>query len=463
MDAGLHTAANFSAFFDGSRMRDLARAGAVRPEESDPLIANRQHHVLVVDDDMILREIISRHLTKQGYRVTLAVDGAQALVEIENTAPDLIVLDHYLPDTTGADLLAALRQHKEGFAIPVIYLTGDDTHQRFRESMNSGADDFFTKPVAIPELLQAVKAQLRKSHTRMIAQGDFPQSSSEKEIACLALQLHEVEARLKSVCADRQRIQQALQSLESGMAAWVSDEHRKLERENSALKAYGYALAHELRRPLRGIVGYAGLLKESEAGKLGNEASRMLVRIEKSGRSMNEFIEGLLAMATAEHSKFRRMRVDLSAMALEAVESCAPPDALPPTCVRIASGLATHADPVLMRIVLENLLSNAFKYTSTIALPNIEFDTCELNCESVFFVRDNGIGFNMADAVRMFEPFHRLHSTNDYEGLGIGLATVQQIIERHGGRIWARSAVGEGTTFFFTLGEAACSSQSLVT
>ena len=217
------------------------------------------------------------------------------------------------------------------------------------------------------------------------------------------------------------------------------------------LKAYGYSLAHELRRPLRGIVGFAGLLMDSEAGKLGDESARMLKRIEASGRSMNEFIEGLLSMATAERQTLLRERVDLSALALDIVDSVASSRG----CVQVAPGLATDADPVLVRIVLENLLANAIKYTSKINCAAIEFNTCEINGETVYFVRDNGVGFDMDDARRLFEPFQRLHSTTDYDGLGIGLATVQQIVARHGGRVWARSATGEGATFFFTLAPAA--------
>ena len=123
--------------------------------------------------------------------------------------------------------------------------------------------------------------------------------------------------------------------------------------------------------------------------------------------------------------------------------------------VRIAPGLVADADPVLIRIALENLSSNAVKYISKIARAAIEFDTCEVNGETLFFVRDNGVGFDMEGAKRLFEPFQRLHSTADYDGLGIGLATVQQIVARHGGRVWARSATGAGATFFFTLAPAA--------
>ncbi len=411
----------------------------------------RQHHVMVIDDDETLGKHVAWHLREEGYRVSLVTDGAQALAEIALAAPDLILLDHYLPDTNGTQLLAALREAEATSLIPVIYLTNDGTHQRFRASMNGGADDFFAKPVDAQELAEAVRAQLRKSYARMISAGELEGIPDKDKIAHLALELQSARGRLERAHDDRRNTQAALRQLEGSIDFRVTEETRRLELENAALKAYGYSLAHELRRPLRGIVGFAGLLMDSEAGKLGDESARMLKRIEASGRSMNEFIEGLLSMATAERQPLLRERVDLSALALDIVDSFASSRG----CVQVAPGLATDADPVLLRIVLENLLSNAVKYTSKITGAAIEFNTCEINGETVYFVRDNGVGFDMGDARRLFEPFQRLHSTTDYDGLGIGLATVQQIVARHGGRVWARSATGEGATFFFTLTPAA--------
>ena len=430
----------------------------VHPATVAPPGGPKRHHVLVVDDDAAIGKHVAFHLGQHNFRVSRALDGALALALIARDAPDVIVLDHYLPDTTGEDLLEVLRRDEATRAIPVIYLTIDGSHRRFRKSMTGGADDFLSKPFEVRELVEAVKAQLRKVYARMIPQDDAPRASRDEEIAGLAEKMRTVESRLAQACDDRSRTQAEIQALnetlDQRVAQQAAEQTRTLERQNSALRAYGYALAHELRGPLNGILGFAGLLMDGQATELNAESVGMLERIATNGRRMNDFIEGLLAMATAERSQFTRARVDLSAMAREVVADAAMTGAACCGDVRIAAGLETRADPVLARIVLENLLSNALKYTSKNTLPAIEFDRCEINGEQVFFLRDNGAGFDMQYALRLFEPFQRLHSLDDYDGLGIGLATVRQIVERHQGRIWARSAPGEGATFFFTLSPA---------
>jgi signal transduction histidine kinase len=315
--------------------------------------------------------------------------------------------------------------------------------------MTGGADDFLAKPFRPGELADAVAAQLRKSYARMFAHRET--GSHEEQVLRLAEEMHDLETRLVTAYAERQRTQRELTLLNSAIDHRVARETDMLERQNSALKAYGHAIAHELRRPLRGILGFAGLLVDGHAATLPPECADLLSRIEASGQRMNAFIEGLLAMAESERAELRRETVDLSTMVADIIAADGAIGVAGRSDVRIAPGLSAQSDPVLARIVLENLLSNALKYSAKGTHPLIEFDACELNGEQVYFVRDNGAGFDMAWAEKLFQPFQRLHSSTEYEGLGIGLATVERIIARHQGRIWAKGEPGEGATFFFTL------------
>ena len=429
---------------------------AVPPRPIEGALAHGPR-VLVIDDDEVVGKHIALHLRRVKYRVTRAVDGAQALASLKNDPPDVIVLDHYLPDTSGEELLEIIRQDPATCTIPVIYLTVDGSHRRFRKSMTAGADDFLAKPFEAQELIDAVKAQLRKAYARMFAHADATTVSNRDEAARLAAEMKNIESRLALAYEEQRRAQMELSVVSATIDHRVAQKTRSLTRQNAILQAYGHTIAHELRKPLRGILGFTGLLMESRGADSDDESAVLLERIERSGRRMNEFIEGLLTMAQAERGPLKRVAVDLSVIARDIVAAQPMVAGALALEVRIADKLIADADPVLSRIVLENLLSNALKYTSKSLRPVTEFDACEINGETVFFVRDNGAGFNMRDAERLFQPFNRLHAAADYEGLGIGLATVQRIVERHEGRIWAKGEAGEGATFFFTLQPATVS------
>ena len=408
---------------------------------------SQSHYVLVLDDDDVIAKYAVMHLRRRGYRAARARTAAEAFESIRREMPDVLILDHYLPDTSGDEVLTALRADERTRLLPVIYLTIDGSRNRFRKSMTTGADDFLAKPFKPAELADAVEAQLRKAYARMIPHGD---SGSDRDQAIrLGEEMRDLEARLATAYAERQRTQVELAVLNASIDHRVARETNLLERQNSALRAYGHALAHELRRPLRGILGFAGLLMHGHAASLPPDSRELLERIDSSGRRMNDFIEALLEMAQSGAGDLQRSEVDLSAMAADIVAT----DAGAPEGgeVRVAPGLMARSDPVLARIVLENLLSNARKYSARRPHPLVEFQATRIDGESVFLVRDNGAGFDMAAAASLFQPFKRLHSASEFEGLGIGLATVAQIVSRHGGRIWAEARPDAGATFYFTL------------
>jgi len=225
----------------------------------------------------------------------------------------------------------------------------------------------------------------------------------------------------------------------------------ELEASNRDLESFSYSVSHDLRAPLRAIDGFGEVLVQRFSEALVPDARRYVDRMRAASRRMAELIEGLLELARISRAEVRHVPVDLSALAREFLQELAASEPDRQVEVVIASGLETKGDPALVRAALGNLLDNAWKYTRKQEQPRIEFGR-ELHAgRPVYFVRDNGAGFDMAYANKLFGVFQRLHTDAQFEGTGIGLASVRRTLERHGGRIWAEAAEGQGATFFFTL------------
>jgi light-regulated signal transduction histidine kinase (bacteriophytochrome) len=225
----------------------------------------------------------------------------------------------------------------------------------------------------------------------------------------------------------------------------------ELERKNRELEAFSYSVSHDLRAPLRSIDGFSQVLLEDQFDRLDADGQHHLQQVRKSAQRMGELIDDLLELSRVGRAELHRADVDLSALAREVTAELQrrEPERAPEIVVQPA--LRADADARLIRIVFENLLSNAWKFTRKVARPRIEVGRAELGPESPFFVRDNGAGFAMSYAGKLFRPFQRLHTEAEFPGTGIGLATIQRIIDRHGGRAWAEGEVGRGAAFYFTL------------
>lgn len=243
------------------------------------------------------------------------------------------------------------------------------------------------------------------------------------------------------------KYQQELEQRVQERTAELSYAYREME-------AFSYSAAHDLRAPLRSIEGYSHVLEADYSETLDPKAQRYLQQMRSNCRRMAQIIDGLLGLSRLMHTTIRRTRIDLSVMARTVAASLQQERTLGRAVVEIQDGLSAEGDLELIGLVLQNLLSNALKFTQKLPLGRIEFGATVSGGEAAYFVRDNGVGFDMAHAGKLFRPFQRLHAREEFEGSGIGLATVQRIIERHGGRVWAEAAVGRGATFFFTLGGA---------
>jgi light-regulated signal transduction histidine kinase (bacteriophytochrome) len=223
------------------------------------------------------------------------------------------------------------------------------------------------------------------------------------------------------------------------------------EAANRELEAFSYSVAHDLRAPLRGVDGFSLALLQDYADKLDEVGRSYLRHVRESAQQMGRLIDDLLALSRVTRAELDREPVDLSVLAEHVAAQLQSAEPGRRVEIVIAAGMVVHADPRLLRVALANLLGNAWKFTGQQARPRIEIGVTESG-ESAYFVRDNGAGFDMAYAPRLFGAFQRLHSVDEFEGTGIGLATVQRIVNRHGGRIWATAEVDRGATFFFTLG-----------
>jgi PAS domain S-box-containing protein len=239
--------------------------------------------------------------------------------------------------------------------------------------------------------------------------------------------------------------------LNSDLERRVAGRTAELEAANKELEAFDYSISHDLRAPLNRIRGFGTALLEDFGERLGPQGRDFAQRICNAGERMDQLVGDLLRISTVSHDEINRSDVDMSALASSVFEALERADPGREVELVRPDGLIARADPGLLRIVLENLIGNAWKFTSRRARARIEFGVLPRQDAQVMFVRDNGAGFDGAAATNLFAPFRRLHAEGEFEGTGIGLATVQRIVRRHGGRVWAEAAVGCGATFYFTL------------
>jgi signal transduction histidine kinase len=305
---------------------------------------------------------------------------------------------------------------------------------------------FFLRPV---QVLAGAARQLADSNLNSRV---GPIVGAAEELAQLGRTFDEMAARLQRRRQELEQAHQEIRELNEGLEKRVAERTAELEAAFQQLESFSYSVSHDLRGPLRAIDGYSLAVLEDYQNKLDAEGNDRLQHVRAAAKRMARLIDDLLALSRVSRRPLRRAEVDLSALAESVIADLRKAEPGRVVEVTITPGLKVNADAGLLRIALENLLGNAWKFTRRNEQPGIELGIIPGAVSPEYYVHDNGAGFDMAYADKLFDAFQRLHRASEFEGTGIGLATVHRVIRRHGGHVRAEAEVGKGATFYFTLG-----------
>ncbi len=377
-----------------------------------------------------------------------SIDQAGNLLNVSNYWLEQLgyTRDEVLGRKTVAFMTEESRRYALKVILPVYYRTGSlqDVPYRLVKKNGEMMDVLLS---AVAERNEA--GEITRSLTVMVDVTE--RRRAEKEIESLNADLLNRNDELEESNCE---LEAALQDLESSNQE-LERVNRELEGANRELDAFNSSVSHDLRRPLTNISGFSQIILELYGTRLDEQCREFVAGIHRETKRMDQLIDTLLKFARLSRSPLTHEAVDLSSMAQGVALELAATEPGRRVAVSVVPGLVAEGDGRLLRIALQNLIGNAWKYTRSREGAEIEVGRCEKEGVQAFFVRDNGIGFDPAEAGQLFTPFQRLSTAADFEGTGIGLATVQRIIDRHKGRIWAEGRPGQGATFYFTLPEEA--------
>ena len=384
--------------------KQLTKYEAVKPANQSMISedAKQLPRVLIAEDNYELSTYIASILTGI-CQTRFSEDGDAALKQIDSWQPDLVISDVMMPKRDGLSLCRAIKTDPKFATIPVVLLTALTHREALLNGWEAGADEYLFKPFHPTELLTRIRTILTSVQTRKKA-----------------------ERKIKHYMAE-------------------------LKASNKELESFSYSVSHDLRAPLRAVDGFTKIVLEDFDADLPQDAKGYLKRVLENSEQMGQLIDDLLAFSRMGRTSMGRTKVDMNHLVAEIRRLLEQDYKGRDITWKVYPLPEAEADPTMMRLVWQNLIANAIKYTGPRSHAIIEIGSEQNEKEYMFFVKDNGVGFDMKYKSKLFGIFQRLHGSDEFEGNGIGLANVARIVSRHGGRVWAEAELGKGATFYFTL------------
>ncbi|MDI6782268.1 MAG: response regulator [bacterium] len=395
-------------------------------------------NILLVNDEPASLLSMQSVLAELGENIVCANSGKEALKCLLQEDFGVILMDVNMPELTGFETAGLIRQRPRFAHIPLIFMSATNITEMDRnKGYLFGAVDYIVLPI-LPEILQAKVA---------IFCDLFRMSSAYKQ---QVIELSVLDKKLEEQVSDGKRLNQQLEAV-----------NKELGAVNKELEAFSYSVSHDLRNPLSSIVASSEIILDTYADKLDETGREFLESLCEEAWRMNELIEALLKLSRLGRQEMKYEPVDLTAMIETITQELWQTEPKRQVKFTIKKGIIANGDKSLLQVALQNLLSNAWKYSSKQPQIKIEFGTVLRETEGseekgspvVYFIRDNGVGFDMGQADKLFRAFSRLHTDAEFKGIGIGLTIVQRVIHRHNGRIWIEAKPNEGACFYWTLGE----------
>jgi signal transduction histidine kinase len=373
---------------------------------------NNSTRVLLIEDNpgdaRLIRELLAE-AKGSSFRVEVVNYLSTGIDRLVRAEADIVLLDLGLPDSQGFDTF--IKVHNLVPQVPIVILSGLTDEELAAKAVSEGAQDYLVKGHVDSNLL----------------------------------------GRSLRYAIERKRAEVELQKYRDHLEELVVQRTTELTAVNKELESFSYSVSHDLRAPLRSIDGFSQALLEDYSDKLDEKGKDYLHRARTAAQRMSQLIDDLLSLSRVTRSEMRHETVDLSTLARKVTTELQKTQPGRHVEFVITEGLTVNGDTALLRVALENMLGNAWKFTGKQPKARIEFGVTHHEGKPTYYVRDDGVGFDMTYVGKLFAPFQRLHSNDEFPGTGIGLATVQRIILRHGGKVWAEGTVGKEATFYFTL------------
>lgn len=406
--------------------------------------------LLIVDDRKENLIALESALDGLAHHIVKAGTGRAALREALEQDFAVILLDVRLPEMSGFETASLLRERDRTRHTPIIFLTAiDKDDKQVSQGYELGAVDYIFKP-ADPDILRA-KVSVFIDLYRKKKQIERLNRSLEQRVRRRTEELEAANRELEREVGERKRAEAEVRELNAELEERVRTRTAELESANEELRAFSYSVSHDLRAPLRKIESFCQILIDEHGEELGGAAQGFFERIQANSERMSALIDEILKLSRISRESMELVEVDVTALAREVVDEIQQGEPDRQLDVNIEEGLRATADRALLRVVLDNLFSNAWKFTSRRSDACIEFRRIADERRDTFAISDNGAGFRMEDAGKLFQPFQRLHPSHAFPGTGIGLAIVNRIMRRHGGDISAKGKEGVGATFTFSL------------